>query len=177
MPERRQAFRREPIEIELDEDTVLSIVPVPWERRTDFGNEAIKQHVQIMNEAVRTYVSDDGLPQLEMKLAEKFSDPRELLRLGLSSEVYEQIAERELYTNQIVEILMAICELNGLDQLKPLLDPNVVSPTTLGGMLSSAMAGNETPKTESGVDSSQPESVEKSSETSPIPNLVPSSVS
>jgi hypothetical protein len=178
MSERRQAFRREPIEVGLSEDKFISVGPVAWERRNDFGNEIMRQHVEIINEGVKLYVDPDiGLPQLEAKLTEKFNDPDALLRLGLTDEVYAEVkAITPLYHNQIVAILMAACEVNDLVQLIPMIDPNSQTPMTIGTLLSNLASGEETtPKTESGPDSSSTDSVETTSGNSPSQSLVPSS--
>lgn len=177
MDERRQAFRREPIEIDLDETTTISVGPIPWERRTDFGNEVMRQHVEVINETVRLYADPDtGVPQLEAKLGEKFNDPKELLRLGLAEETFQSLPTN-LYFNQIVEILKACCEVNGLTQLIPLIDPNSTTPTLLGGIVSDLTSGlGASPKIESGPDSSSPDSIETPSDSSLSPNSTPSSM-
>jgi len=176
MDNRRQAFRREPIVIELDPNFSLPVDPIPWEQRTDFGNEVVRQHVQILNEAVKIYVDEDtGLPQLEAKLTQKFSNPLELFRSGLPEETFNLLKDLPLYHNQVVEILLAICDINDLPQLKPMLDPNSQTPTPLGGILSTLIApGADIPKTGSGEDSLPQVSEETPSELLPTPSLVQS---
>jgi len=174
MPEARHAFKREAIEVQLTADDSILVDPIPWEQRNDFGDEVLRQHVEIMNEAVRLYVDPDtGVPQLEAKLAEKFSDPQKLFELGLTAPAFEKVKGRSLYMNQIVAILDAICEVNDLVQLRPLLDPNSTTPTMLGGVLSELLSGMETTSSqpeESGPSSSSEDSNETLSEVSPIPN-------
>lgn len=174
MTERRQAFRREPIEIDLGGEVVLSVGPVVWQRRNDFGNEVIRQHLEIVNEAVKMYTDPDtGVPQLEAKLGEKFSDPETLFGLGLEEDPYLQLRGVSLYQNQVVAILLAICEVNELDQLKAMIDPNLLTPTTIGGILSDLISGARTDiqKIESGQDSSLPDSGESPSDPSLTLNL------
>jgi hypothetical protein len=165
MSERRQAFRPESIEIDLGDGKVISVAPVVWTQRSDFGNEVVRQHVEIINEAVRIFVDKEfGIPQLEAKMGEKFSDPDILFKLGLTTENYEQVKDLNLYMNQIIEILLAICDVNVLPQLKALIDPNSQTPTRLGGITSELMSGIiPTQKTESGPDLSLLESVEEPS--------------
>lgn len=169
MYERRQAFRREPIEVQLDETTVISVAPVPWQQRNDFGNEVVNQHVEILNNAVRMYIdADTGLPQLEAKMGEKFSDPDALFKLGLLPETYSAVKSLDLYHNQIVEILLAICDVNDVAQLKAMIDPNLTTPTKLGGILSGLIEPEaDTQSPESGPDSLLGVSEEKLLETSP----------
>jgi len=176
MDDRRQAFKREPIIVELSPEESISIDPIPWEQRTAFGDEVVRQNVSILNEAARIYVDEDsGAPQLEAKLTQKFTDPRRLFELGLIPETYEIIKDKKLYHNQVVEILLVIAEINDLPQLKPMLDPNSLTPTPLSGILSSLTTpGDVSLPIESGPDSSSPDSNETSSETSPTLSSVPS---
>jgi len=171
MTERRQAYRREPIELDLGEQ-IISIGPVSWMRRNDFGNEVMRQHSEILNSAVRIYVeetdTDVAIPQMEAKFAEKFSDPYLLFEYGLDADTLSVVRQLELTFDQIVAILLAICDVNSMAQLHPLLDPNSLTPTPLGGLLSELTAGGiDTPKTESGPDSSSPDLITTASVISP----------
>jgi hypothetical protein len=162
MAERRQAFRRDPIEVDLGDDKVISVGPVPWQQRNDFGDAVIRQNIQVINEAVSMYVDPDtSAPQLEAKLGQKFNDANELLILGLDEATYELVmAISPLYYNQIIAILVAAAEVNELDQLLPLIDPKLLAPTTLGGLVSDLMMERmgDTPKTESSPSSSSQDS-------------------
>lgn len=178
MSERRQAFRRDPIEIELEQDgRLISVGPVPWEKRNEIGNEIIKQHTAELNEAVKLFVAEDGqTPQLEAKLANKLTDPFQVLQLGLASDQYEKVVDRKLYLNQITSLLIAIIEVNELAHLRALVDPNSSSPGGLGGIISTLIpTEDDTQKMESGPDFSPGASPEKTSEISPTPNLIGSS--
>lgn len=170
MTERRQAFAREPIEIDLGgSQGVISVGPVVWTRRNEFGSEVVRQNVQVVNEAVRLYTEPDtGLPQLEMKLSEKFSDGPRLLELGLDQATFKLLDIPTLHQNQITAILVAICEVNDLVQLLPMIDPNSTTPTTLGGFVGGLQEMMEPQKTESGVDSYLQESTAESFQNSPI---------
>lgn len=177
MPDRRQAFRREPIEIDLGGEVVVSVGPVVWHQRNDFGNELIRQHVEIINEAVKMYVDPETqVPQIEMKLGEKFSDPIALFKLGLDEETFAQVNGLNLFQNQIVAILLTITEVNDLTQLNGMIDPNLTTPMRIGGMLSGLTSGDQEDiqKTGSGLDSSSTDSTESPSEPSPIPSLTSS---
>lgn len=164
MNERRQAYRREPIEIDLGGDVIISIGPVSWMRRNDFGNEVMRQHSQLLNEAVKIYLEEnieDAVPQLEAKFGDKFKDPYPLLELGLDEATYLTVKELDLTFEQIITILLTICDVNKLDQLHPLLDPNSQAPTPIGGLISNLVSGEQaTQKTESSPDSSSLESNE-----------------
>lgn len=177
MENRRQAFAREPIEVDFGGGVIVSIGPVPWEQRNDFGNEVMRQHVEILNEAVQIYVetdAEDAVPRLQAKFAEKFTDPDALFKLGLDSETYEQVHDLHLFNNQIVAVLLAICDVNEMSQLHPLLDPNSLTPTTLGGIVSGMVEAESTLRTASGVDSSSTDSTEAPSDPSLTPSSVPS---
>lgn len=176
MTERRQVFRRDPIEIELGGDEVISVGPVPWQKRNDFGDAIVRQHIMMINEAVELYVDPDtSTPQLSAKLGEKFRDADELFQLCLSEEEYAKLKQLTLYHNQVIEILRAACEVNDLDQLIQLIDPKLMAPTTLGGIVSDLMLGQDlTPKTESSPDSSSEVSTAEPLNGSPTPSSVPS---
>lgn len=178
MSDRRQAFAREAIEIDLG-DRVVTVAPVPWVQANDFGNEVVQQNVTILNEVAVIYSAPDSdIPQLSMKLAQKWTDPRRLLELGLPAEEFEKIKSVSLYDNQISAILVAAAEVNGLKQLLPILDPNLESPATLSGLVSALTdTAGEILQNASGADSSSPVSPEMSSETSPDQKSTPSSES
>lgn len=174
MPERRQSFRREPIVIVLDDEREVLVAPVPWEQRGDFGNELMRQNAEVINEAIKIWIDpDSGIPQLEAKLQEKFTDAGILLRLGLPEGAYDEIKSWPLYSNQVTDILLAILEVNQLENLRPMIDPNSQAPTQLTGMLSSLLAGateNTGQETASGGDSSSPVSIDTPSSNSPTPS-------
>lgn len=176
MTERRQAYRREPIEVDLGGEVIL-VGPISWLKRNDFGNEVMRQNTEIMNEALQIYVNEDAenaVPHLTAKFSEKFTDPYALFDLGLDEETSKQVkAVDPLYENQIVEILLAICDVNRLETLKPLLDPNFQTPASNGGL--TEMAGvRDILKTGSGPDSSSQVSTETPSDSSPILSSTPS---
>lgn len=177
MTERRQAYRRDPIEVDLG-GTILSIGPVSWLKRNDFGNEVMRQNSEILNEALQIYVNEDAenaVPHITARFSEKFTDPYALFELGLDEETAQQVrAMPNLFENQIVEILLAICDVNRLESLKQLLDPNFQTPTLPGGLLTQAAGILGTPRTESGPDSSSPELIETPSDNSLIPSSSPS---
>jgi|SRR6185503_9500409 len=181
MSERRQAFRPDPIEVELEKDgRLISVGPVPWEQRNDIGNEIVKQHTNELNEAVRIFVAEDGTtPQLEARMANKLTDPFAIMHLALEPAEYEKVVDKKIYLNQITAILLAIVEVNELEHLKPLVDPNASTPGSFGGMISTLLPTEDdnTPQTGSGQNSSPGASPATSSETSPTPSLVESSTS
>lgn len=168
--ERRQAFRREPIIVDLDESgtNFVTVAPITWERRNDFGSAVIHQSTIQVNEAIRLFVDGD-VPQLEASYADKFTDGQELLKLGLPESEFEKLPS-ELYYNQVLELLFAILEVNQLEHLRPLLDPNFQAPTESGGILSRLIGGLTTQNPESGDDSSSQDSIETPSEISPTPS-------
>jgi hypothetical protein len=175
MSERRQAFRRDPIIVVLDENHEVEVAPVTWIQRNDFGDELVRQHVAILNEAVDVWINDTGTPQLALKFSEKFTDPLPLLKTGLPEKTFKELKVEELYQNQIIEILLAVLEVNGLEKFKALVDPNLETPTELGGLSSLSQLGTDSNPTESGPDSSSPDLTALRSDSSLDQNLSPSS--
>src|SRR6185503_4890083 len=100
MSERRTAFRRDPIEIELEaEGRLISVGPVPWEQRNDLGNEIVKQHTEELNDSVKSFVTtidDIEVPQLEARLANKLKDPFVVLKLGLEDSEFNKVVEKKI---------------------------------------------------------------------------------
>lgn len=149
MAERRQAHRREPIIVELPSGVEIEVHPLPWQARNDVGDEIINQSQEITNEAIRVYVDQtSGAPQLEMRLNEKLRDPGMIVAMGLPG---VEIPSDTTYS-EIHEIIYAILDVNDLEKLRPLVDPNFQTPTTIGGEslsgLESLIDGVKTPSSE-----------------------------
>jgi hypothetical protein len=170
MEDRRQVFRRKPTEVVL-EAKAISVAPLPWLQRDEFANEVVRQNAEILNEGVKLWFDDtDGgaLPVLQAKFAEKWTDPYALLRLAVPGEDWTAPWAQALYTDEIVEILVAACDVNKLDTLKALVDPNSPTPDQLFGNLSSLLApGENGQKIESSPDSSSQDSLDQPSSSSP----------
>lgn len=155
MTERRQIARREPIEVELADGRVFIARPLPWMVANDFGQEVLRQNTDSANDFIQMYVTDAGLPQLEMKFQQKINDWKSVLSI-----VYPDVPEDYWNTpswpsgEECAELALVACEVNHLGQLKHLIDPNSQTPMNLGGIVSSGM--EQTPpgeKTESTPDS------------------------
>lgn len=173
MSERRQAFRRDPIEIELEADRLISVGPSLWEIRNEIGNAIIKQHTDELNDAVKTFIAEDSeVPQLQVRLANKLADPFVIMQMALPEPEYSKVVDRKIYPNQITAILVAILEVNELEHLRALVDPNFSTPDGIGGIASllTRTEDDVTQKTGSGPVSSPGASPETQSGTSPTQN-------
>jgi hypothetical protein len=136
MPERRQAVRREPIEITLSDGKTYTANPLPWLKAGDLGNEIVRQNADAANEMVRLYVQDDGLPQLEMKLKQKISDWGTVLVLAYPGSTPEEFDRYDI--DECSALVLAALEVNHLTHIKHLVDPNFQPPMPNGGIVSSA---------------------------------------
>lgn len=176
MPERRQAFRQEPIEVDLGNGRVISVGPLLWEDRNRLGDEIVHQHTEELNEALKIFVEEDQAPRLEARLGNKLKDPFAVLRIGLDEKEYEKVVDKKLYPNQLTQLLVTALEVNELGHLKPLVDPNSQTPAGIGGIISLLRQTEDdaTPKTESGQDSSPGDLNIPSSSDTPTPSLVAS---
>ena len=177
MAERRQAVRREPIETEIDDGRVFVAKPLPWMAAGDLGNEILRQNVESSNELIRMYTDpDSGLPQLEMKLKQKISDWQVPLLLAYPDNKKEDFTEpRILDIDESAALLLAAMEVNHLDHLNHLVDPNFNPPTLNGGIDSSTAEGEVLgQRIESMVGSSSQDSPAKLSSISPEENSSPS---
>lgn len=161
--ERRQAHRRQSIIVELEEGVLFEAKPLPWLKRNDFGNEVVKQHTASINEAVRLYTDPEtNVPILEAKLYERITDP-----IGLITDfAYPGTKAKDLNNltwRQLIELLLAALEVNDLQHLARMIDPNSQAPTENGTSQPSEGALEEAlgQKIESIVDSSLPESADQ----------------
>jgi len=172
MPERRQAHRREPIEVEVSTGTVWVAHPLPWTVRNDFGDAIVKASMDAINETVKLYVEDtDGtnLPQIELALSQKIRDWTPILAIAYPN--YDKEDFSKFLFEDCVEVTLAAMEVNALSQLNHLVDPNSPTPMLPGGTDTSG----ETPATNgvsngSSLDSASTGLAEPTPLISPIPN-------
>lgn len=130
MVERRRASRREPIEVEVRGQTFVA-KPLPWQVSADLGNEIVRQNVTSVNEAVAMYV-EDNVPQLDLKLAQKISDWNELLRIAYPDN--EPADFNGFDIDEVSVLILTSLEVNHLEHLNHLVDPNLSALTNPGGL-------------------------------------------
>lgn len=177
MAERRHVHRREPIEVEVEGIGIFIARPLPWMDRNDLGDEIVRQATESVNQAVRLYTDPElNLPQLEAKLDEKLVDPVAVLKKAFPD------ADESLFPMLAWEEMKAIIEtsleVNALERLKRLLNPNSPSPVPNGLSPSSPEAGETIgAKIESMLALSLPGSDEEISSDSPTEKSSPSSTS
>lgn len=163
MSERRQVHRREPILVVMDDGREFEARPLPWLQRNDLGDEIVTQNARVINEFVKVWVDDtSGIPQLEAKFHEKLTDVFAVIAIGYPTEDVTKLSD--LTHEELLELIYASLEVNLLEHLRPLVDPNFPTPTMLGGIATSegttTQAGQ---KTESSIDSSSEVLAEKPS--------------
>jgi hypothetical protein len=157
MSERRRVHRREPIEVEFDNGRVVVVSPLPWLQRNDMGDEIIVQFAELTNRAVSVFVDPEtNLPKLEAVLGEKLVDYQKILAMCVPDEDCSTLDYSE-----VLELIYASLEVNGLENLRRLVDPNFRSPMMIGETPisegePSILSGQ---RTESTTDSSSEESV------------------
>lgn len=162
MAERRQATRREPIEIEIQgDDRVFVAEPLPWIQANDLGGEIVKQNADAFNHYVQMYVDEDsGLPQLEAQLKKKLSDWNAVLRMAYPNVDDKQWTEpRVLSLDECADLVLAALDVNHLEHIKHLVDPNSPTPMLDGG-ISTSTSGEDGQKTTSTPDSGSVDSPE-----------------
>lgn len=137
MAERRQATRRDPIEVEVDDGRIFTAHPLPWLRANELGNEIVRQNVESANDLVSLWMNDADMPQIEMKFKQKISDWGPVIGIAFPDEPLEKWNEpRALGHEELAECVMASLEVNHLEHLKHLVDPNSQTPLTNGGLSS-----------------------------------------
>jgi len=133
MAERRQAARREPIEVELEDGRVFVAKPLPWMEANDVGNIILQEQAASVNEAVRMYM-DDNVPQLEVSLQLKVVNWQPVLDRCYPDITHEQWSTPAAPTrDECAELVIASLDVNHLEHLRGLVDPNFQTPTNLGG--------------------------------------------
>lgn len=139
MVERRQATRREPIEVEV-RDKVFEAHPLPWQQANDLGNEIVRQNAEAANAAVRMYVQDD-IPQLELALQTKISDWNIVLLVAYPN--HESVDFMGFDIDECAALILASLEVNHLEHLNNLVDPNSHAPMIPGGSEPSGLTTTE----------------------------------
>lgn len=182
MAERRQVHRREPIEVQLVSGEVVLARPLPWLTRNDLGDLIVKEHTDAINNLTRLFVTSVNVggtevevPQMEAGFQQKIRNWTPILQMAYPDQLdLEKLGT--LLFDECVELTLASLEINHLEQLKDLVDPNSQSPMIPGGISSPEAVGEEAgPKTTSSVDSSSSGSDETTSSSSPSEKSSPSS--
>ncbi|HET7712989.1 MAG TPA: hypothetical protein VFK94_00055, partial [Patescibacteria group bacterium] len=101
--------------------------PLPWMKRNDLGNEIMRQYSELLNSSMRAYTSEDTSPQLELYLNDKVQDPIQLIKLGYPSWRDEDFLN-DLDYDELLELIFASLEVNRLESLRDLVDPNSNTP-------------------------------------------------
>lgn len=176
MPERRQAHRREPIIVEVRGEDVEAR-PLPWPQRNDLGNAIVHEYQEVFNSSLRAFVDPGSVvPRIEMELNDKIKNPDALVKMA-----YPHLPEDKIVSwdwQELRELLFAALDVNELESLKPLVDPNSLTPTPAGGSGSSGVQRVlDTLRLVSSVDSSSQDSPESQPSTSPMENSSTSSTS
>jgi len=173
MTERRQAVRRQAITVVVGK-TEFVANPLFWMARNDLGNEILRQYAELTNESIKAFADDSGVPQLTLIIGDKLKDPMKVLSMG-----YPEVdGWPDMTWDEILELILASCDVNGLENLKTLVDPNSPAPTNLGGISGSGENNQEnTPKTQSSPDSDSLDSPEEKPQNSPTENSQLSSTS
>lgn len=150
MSERRQATRRESITVEVRGKDFLA-EPLDWRSAGDLGNEIIRQNLVAVNESVRMYVEGD-MPQLDMRLAQKISDWDSVMKVAYPKNKLEEFVEFDI--DEMATLVLTSLEVNHLEHLNHLVDPNSPTPMLPGGTSTSGIPIELGQKTESSPDSS-----------------------
>ena len=154
MDERRQVHRRKPIVLITEENGEFIAKPLEWQKRNDLGEEVLQQNVAITNEAVKLFKDEAGSILVDAKLQEPLSDPFKILGMAYPDKKPEDF--EGLSFDEIFELIHVALDVNHLERLWRLLDPNSNPPEENGGTNSSAGEMTELvptgPKTESTED-------------------------
>lgn len=154
MSERRQAVRKEPIEVVVEDGRMFVARPLPWMQANELGSEIIRQNIENANELVKLWISDAGVPELQMQFQKKITDWHVILKMAFPDvDVELWSTPRVLDESECAEIAMAALEVNHMEHIKHLIDPNSPAPTIPGGTDISQETEGIGQKTESTADS------------------------
>ena len=138
---RRRVFRRESVTIELESGLELVARPLPWQQRNDFGDLIMQDYLKAMNESLQAIASEDeSTPQLIGALADKLRNLD-----GMFKAAFPEVIDDDLITSltyeEILNCIMVALDVNKLDKLKPLIDPNFQAPGLTSGNLGALADG------------------------------------
>jgi hypothetical protein len=139
----RMATRREPITVTVDigasKPVEFVAKPLPWTKRNDVGDAVnLMYGAALTHELQATRDEEGNLTALQGGLFEKGMDYRGLFVLGYSEYDVDDDGEvsvkaeppkslmgafNRLEFDQMIEVLTAVLDVNGLDRIKHLLDP------------------------------------------------------
>lgn len=158
MAERRQAARREPIEIETADGRVFIAHPLPWMQANDLGNEIMRQNVEAANDLVHMWIDDAGLPELQMAFHVKIKDWNSVLKLAFPGEDEAKFHDpADPSSDECADLVIASLEVNHLEHLRHLVDPNSPTPMKPGGTSSSQETEGESGTKTTSMPSSEPQ--------------------
>lgn len=162
MPERRRVVRREPIIIETDNGE-FEAHPLPWQQRNDLGDLLIQTYVASVSAMVGAIRMDAETGQVAGgHLDDKVFDWAGLLALGFPSVESREFDKLDIF--EMRELVKASLEINDLDHLSFMIDPNSRSQSSAE---EAEEATSDGPKIMSTPDSGSADSQEVRSNSSP----------
>lgn len=175
MTERRRAVKTEPIVVEVYNGDTFTAQPLYWLDRNELGSEILRQYGDSTNEAIKSFMDESGTPQLSLELNDKLKDPIKVLEMA-----YPEVKgwkDKRLTWPEILELIFASLEVNSLERLKDLVDPNWSAPEKNGGTSSGEADQTNTQNEQSTPDSDSPDSPTPTLLNSPTTSSPPSSKS
>jgi hypothetical protein len=113
----------------------------------DLGNEIVRQNLEAANELVRMWVSDSGLPELQMQFAKKITDWQTVFRMAYPDESIDKFNTPNAPSlDESADLILAALDVNHLEHIKHLVDPNYQPPMIPGGTNSSQETEGESGK-------------------------------
>jgi hypothetical protein len=169
MVERRRVAKRESITVEFDDGVTLEAKPLRWMDRNDLGNEIVGQFIDVTNLQIKAYTDPEGVPQMQAYAQDKLKDPLKILQMGYPDEDESKYSDRTW--GEILELILASMDVNGLAHIRNLVDPNSPAPVPDGGKNDSGQnEESETPKMPSMQGSDSPDLTDPELSTSPTQN-------
>ncbi len=148
--ERRVVSRHDPIIVEAD-DVSVEIRPVPWRQRNQLGTCIAQSYTNALNESLATNRDEAGNFTFDARPFESFFDYEAVLTMALPGVSKTEIDKLDF--DGILTVLDAVLEVNRLERMAHMLDPDRRSAPNFQPPPAEEGTSDDGPKTESSSDS------------------------
>lgn len=125
MEQRRQVTRRDPIIIETSQGEFVA-KPVPWRMRNDLGDGVIQSYIDSTNEFLGAFKTGPDGKLIGGVFDDKAFDWNAVLALAFPDMDHEVFDKLDIW--EMREVLLASLEVNDLESIKHMIDPNSPAP-------------------------------------------------
>lgn len=149
----RQTTRPTPRQITAGPDGhVFTAAPLPWRKRNDLGNLINSSYMDSITEAIRAFTEDgERVPEVKVNFRESLFDWEGVFKLSYPTEDAAEFEKLDIY--EMREVLCGALEVNGLESLRYMIDPNFQNPLVTTENQAGPTDGQKTTSSEGSGDS------------------------